>query len=125
MNCRTVLILLVLFAAFAVSGRCQPQLDFDQLTLAGSCCCLHSTCCMSDVTSTPCTYTRDELISKWHSGLPADYIRNQVRGCRAGQRRKTRLLLCSHSTHDDDGRIPVIPTAVSPTPHQVRRVKRQ
>ena len=37
------------------------------------------------------------LISKWHSGLPADYIRNQVRGCRAGQRRKTRLLLCSHS----------------------------
>jgi len=79
---------------------------------------------MSDVTRTPYTYTRDQLISKWHSDLPADYIRNRVcqlfrrhRGCRAGQRRKTRLLFCRHSTHDvDDGRIPVIignrPTAV-------------
>ena len=137
MNCRTVLILLVLFAAFAVSGRCQPQLDFDQPALAGICCCLHSTCCMSDVTSAPYTYTREELISKWHSDLPADYIRNRVRqlfrrrrGCRAGQRRKTRLLFCRHSAHDvDANRIPVIignrSTAVSPTPHQVRRVKSQ
>jgi len=79
---------------------------------------------MSAVTRAPYTYTRDQLISKWHSDLPADYIRNRVRqllrrhrGCRAGQRRKTRLQFCRHSTHGvDDGRIPVIignrPTAV-------------
>jgi len=77
-NCCSAFILSVLFAAFVVSGCCQPQLDFDpELTLAGSS-YLHLTCCISNVTCTPYTYTCDQLISVSHNNLPADYVCNQV-----------------------------------------------
>ena len=90
---------------------------------------------MSDVTCTPLRHTRDQLIAVRHNALPANHVRERVRllfrrrrGCRAGQKRKTRLLRCCQSICDvDDGRIPVIidnrSTAVPSTLHQQRREK--
>jgi len=56
---------------------------------------------MSDVTCTPLQYTRDQLIAVRHNALPANHVRERVRslfrrrrGCRAGQKRETRLLRC-------------------------------
>jgi len=82
---------------------------------------------------------RDQLISLWHNDLPANHVRDRVhqlfrspRGCRAGQRRKTRLLLCRLSIREaGEGRISstVIidnkPPALPPMPHHDRQVKSQ